>query len=261
MKFKGNFINGTFILPRKNVRSLISQDPGDLDHPVGEFTFSASAAEEAVKVANAAFPKWSSLNPKQRCQYLTQFQEALKKRARELGILISQEMGKPLKESLMEVDRMIVRIDISRSREIHLLESEQHLLRKGLVGHLKYRPRGVLAVLSPFNLPAYLASYQVFTALLWGNTVVLKPSELTPFVGQFLAGLWREARLPRGVFNLVQGGRDVGQKLVTHPALAGVFFTGSWQTGSKIQELVKPHPQKICALEMGGKNAALILTN
>lgn len=259
MKFKGNFIGGRFILPSAHSESFVSEDPGNLDHPLGEWTASPDAIPSAVAAAREAFPKWRALGATGRGQYLLRFQRTLKKHEKNLALLISREMGKVLEESRGEVSRMLAKIDISLKEEPALLPANQHEVEKGIVGRCHYRPRGVLAILSPFNLPAYLASSHIFPALYAGNTVVLKPSEVTPFVGQFLADLWKEAGIPKGVFNLLQGGSTVGRALVAHSGIDGVIFTGSWETGSNIQKALLEEPEKICALEMGGKNASIVL--
>jgi len=95
-------------------------------------------------------------------------------------------------------------------------------------------------------------------ALASGNTVIFKPSEKTPASAQKLAECFQHAQFPKGVFNLVQGGADIAQSLVTHPAVQGVFFTGSYETGLKLKKQILPYPDKILALEMGGKNSAVI---
>lgn len=256
--FKGNFIDGKFVLPSTGFERTLSEDPGDLDHPVGEFTFSEAEADAAVRAARRAFGSWSKRTTKERAAYLIRFKKVLKAQASQFAQLISREMGKVLSESKAEVVRVIAKVDSARHEEMDLMRSTEHQIEKGVVGRLRFRPRGVVAILSPFNVPAYLASAQIIPALVHGNTVVYKPSELTPFVGQFIASLWKETGLPKGVFNLVQGRGAVGQALVGHRDVEVVVFTGSWATGSKIAEGISNEPQKLCALEMGGKNSAIV---
>lgn len=259
MKFLGNFSNGRFVKPARGAKRLVSEDPGNLGYPVGEILFSTAAVDEAVSAARKAFPGWSSLSPEEREAYLVRFQRVLRAYVKELALLITHEMGKPLGESELEVQRILGKIDTVRKYELNLVSQSSHPLDGGVTAVLRYRPRGVVAILSPFNLPAHLAISPALSALATGNTVVLKPSELTPFVGQFLAELWQKAGLPKGVFNLVQGPGEVGKALVSHPGIDAIIFTGSWQTGSKIQAEVQKQPRKVCALEMGGKNSALVL--
>jgi succinylglutamic semialdehyde dehydrogenase len=116
----------------------------------------------------------------------------------------------------------------------------------------------VLAVLGPFNFPAHLPNGHVVPALATGNCVVFKPSDLAPAVGEWLWRCYRDAGLPPGVFELVQGRADTGRALALHPDVAGVLFTGSHAVGRALEEATLDQPGKLLALEMGGKNAMLV---
>ena len=258
MKYRGNFIGGRFILPRKNLRELLSEDPGDLDHPVGSFQTSESAVHEAVLAAKSAFWRWSALSYKKRAQFISRFGRLLKKRAPDIALLITRETGKTLEESKLEVERVIAKCVTAQKFEPNLIQSQTFPVSPDLVGTVRFRPLGVMAILSPFNVPASISMSQTISALLSGATVVLKPSELTPFVAQELIRLWQETGLPKGVLNLVQGAGGVGKALTSDPDVGGILFTGSWETGSRIQTLLLKSPEKFCALEMGGKNAAIV---
>ena len=122
-----------------------------------------------------------------------------------------------------------------------------------------YEPRGVLAVLGPFNFPAHLPNGHIAPALATGNCVVFKPSERTPAVGHRIAELWRRAGLPEGVLELVQGGAETGRLLATHGGVDGLLFTGSWAVGRSLQQACLDQPGKLLALELGGKNAIVVL--
>ncbi len=122
----------------------------------------------------------------------------------------------------------------------------------------RYKPHGVCVVLGPFNFPAHLPNGHIVPALIAGNTIVFKPSEITPAVGAWMVQKWQQAGLPNGVLNLVQGGREVGQSLSTHPEIDGLFFTGSSAAGKALHRTFAEHPQKILALEMGGNNPLIV---
>jgi succinylglutamic semialdehyde dehydrogenase len=254
---KGDFIGGRFVRPRGG-HVLVSEDPGDLGRPVGEVRFSEASAAEAARAARAAFPKWSALPLKCRAAYLGRFGAALRRRGAALAELVTREMGKSLVESRAEIERVLVKIKIALRYETALVREVRHEAGPGLRGVLTFRPRGVVAVLSPFNVPVHLLASQAISALLTGNTVVAKPSEITPFTGEAVAGLFHEAGLPPGVFNLVQGDGRTGRALVEDPRVDAIFFTGSWETGMRIQAALAAEPRKLCALEMGGKNAAIV---
>ena len=258
--FRGDYVQGRFLLRRitGSVRRK-NLDPGDLDRPLGEFWFAKANVAPAVEAAARAFPKWRDLGQRRRGSYLTTFYRAIFRRRRELAHLITRQMGKPLWEAEQEVARFLDRIQLTRTQAPQLLSDYTVQMEGGLRGECRYKPRGPLAVLGPFNFPAHLPGGQILPALLLGNTVVFKPSELTPLVGQFIAECWQEAKLPAGVFNLVQGDGAVGKELMLHPKIRGVLFTGSRATGLAIQGFLAQHPEKLVALEMGGKNAAIVL--
>jgi len=128
----------------------------------------------------------------------------------------------------------------------------------GVNGYIKYKPRGVMAVVGPFNFPAHLPNGHIIPALASGNTVVFKPSDLTPAVGQLMAQLFDKAGFPEGVFNLVHGKANVGERLVLSELVDGVLFTGSYEVGLKIKQATMGQYWKILALEMGGKNASIV---
>lgn len=128
----------------------------------------------------------------------------------------------------------------------------------GVDGVVTHMARGVMAVLGPFNFPGHLPNGHIVPALATGNTVVFKPSELTPMVGQLMAQLFEKAEFPKGVFNLVQGEGETGKRLVADENVDGILFTGSYETGLKIKQKTVEQYWKILALEMGGKNATIV---
>ncbi len=123
---------------------------------------------------------------------------------------------------------------------------------------LRHRPHGVMAVFGPYNFPGHLPNGHIVPALLAGNTVVFKPSELTPGVAELTVRLWEKAGLPDGVINLVQGGSDTGKCLARHPLIDGLFFTGSSTVGHLLHKQFGGQPEKILALEMGGNNPLIV---
>ncbi|BBU83498.1 hypothetical protein EIMP300_48980 [Escherichia coli] len=123
---------------------------------------------------------------------------------------------------------------------------------------LRHRPHGVLAVFGPYNFPGHLPNGHIVPALLAGNTIIFKPSELTPWSGEAVMRLWQQAGLLPGVLNLVQGGRETGQALSALEDLDGLLFTGSANTGYQLHRQLSGQPEKILALEMGGNNPLII---
>jgi succinylglutamic semialdehyde dehydrogenase len=123
---------------------------------------------------------------------------------------------------------------------------------------LRHKPHGVVAVFGPYNFPGHLPNGHIVPALLAGNTVVFKPSELTPKVAELMLKCWDKAGLPQGVINLVQGEVETGKALASHPQIDGLFFTGSSRTGHILHEQYAGLPGKILALEMGGNNPLIV---
>lgn len=218
---------------------------------------SAQQVDQAVQAARRAFPQWRETAFEQRVAALQKFAAAVQKQQTELAILISRENGKPLWDAQTEVAAMIGKIAISinawqqRTGELQKNTAQGELL-------LRHKPHGVVAVFGPFNFPAHLPNGHIVPALLAGNCVLFKPSELTPAVAEFTLRCWQAAGLPNGVLNLLQGSRETGAALAQHPQLDGLFFTGSAQTGHYLHQQWGGQPHKILALEMGGNNPLIV---
>jgi succinylglutamic semialdehyde dehydrogenase len=218
----------------------------------------------AVAAARRAFPGWSLLAVEKRVEYLMGFAEILRKEKSSsdpavatLPLIISQETGKPYWESLTELDAMINKVGLS----IQALKERRSPAVQATAAQTtatRYKPHGVVAVLGPFNFPGHLPNGHIVPALLAGNTVVFKPSELTPWAGERMVQLWEQAGLPAGVLNLVQGARETGGALASNAGIDGLFFTGSVAAGRALNRILADEPQKILALEMGGNNPLVV---
>lgn len=213
--------------------------------------------DAAVRAARAAFPAWRRLPVAQRREIIESFGKLLDEHKEELAHQIGLETGKPLWESRTEVAAMIGKIAIS-SRAY----DERTGVREDDVagGHavLRHRPHGLVAVFGPYNFPGHLPNGHIVPALLAGNVVVFKPSELTPGVAELTVWLWQKAGLPDGVLNLVQGDAATGMALAGHPGIDGLFFTGSSTVGHLLHQQFGGQPEKILALEMGGNNPLIV---
>lgn len=211
----------------------------------------------ACSVARQAFKPWARLSLDSRVMIIKHFSHQLEKNKQELAITISQETGKPLWESLTEVQSMIAKVDISIQSYIERTGTSS-IENNGTRSSLRHRPHGVLAVFGPYNFPGHLPNGHIVPALLAGNTIVFKPSELTPYTAQKTIELWHKAGLPQGVLNLIQGGKHTGEALANPDLIDGLLFTGSAQVGHILHKKFSTHPEKILALEMGGNNALII---
>jgi succinylglutamic semialdehyde dehydrogenase len=218
---------------------------------------SAEQVEAAVQAARAAFPAWASRSLDERIALLEQFATTLKAHTDELARTIGEETGKPLWESATEVTSMANKVAISvQSYRERTGEKSGPLADATAV--LRHKPHGVVAVFGPYNFPGHLPNGHIVPALLAGNTVVFKPSELTPKVAELTVKCWIEAGLSAGVLNLVQGARETGVALAANNGIDGLFFTGSSRTGNLLHNQFAGRPEKILALEMGGNNPLIV---
>ncbi|MCH7307537.1 succinylglutamate-semialdehyde dehydrogenase [Acinetobacter sp. NIPH 1852] len=218
---------------------------------------SAADVEQACDAARKAFPAWARLALEQRIAVVERFAALLEQNKNQLAEVISQETSKPLWETLTEVQAMIGKVAIS-IRAYHQRTGFSETEMPDGVASLRHRPHGVLAVFGPYNFPGHLPNGHIVPALIAGNTVVFKPSELTPWTAEETAKLWQQAGLPKGVLNVVQGGRHTGEALAAAEQIDGLLFTGSANTGYHLHKQMAGTPEKILALEMGGNNALII---
>jgi succinylglutamic semialdehyde dehydrogenase len=211
----------------------------------------------AVAAARAAFPGWAQRSLDERIVVLEAFANSLKTHADELAQCIGEETGKPLWESATEVTTMVNKIAISiQSYRERTGEKSGPLADATAV--LRHKPHGVVAVFGPYNFPGHLPNGHIVPALLAGNAVIFKPSELTPKVAELTVKCWIEAGLPAGVLNLLQGARETGVALAADAGIDGLFFTGSSGTGNLLHKQFAGRPDKILALEMGGNNPLVV---
>lgn len=210
----------------------------------------------AVAKARTAAALWGTTRLDDRIEIATRFKAVVNDRADAFARLIATETGKPLWETKTEVASVAAKVDISIQAQ-----AERTGMRSGSVGGvrqvLRHKPHGVLAVLGPYNFPAHLPNGHIVPALLAGNTIVFKPSELTPAVADFMVACWAAAGLPEGVVNVVHGGGDTGRDLAAAD-IDGLLFTGSAGVGAALARQFAETPGKILALEMGGNNPLIV---
>ncbi|HGY3716969.1 TPA: succinylglutamate-semialdehyde dehydrogenase [Citrobacter gillenii] len=217
----------------------------------------ATQVAQACRAARAAFAGWARQPFSVRQAVVEKFATLLESNKAELTTIIARETGKPRWEAATELTAMINKIAIS-VKAYHTRTGEQHNELPDGAATLRHRPHGVLAVFGPYNFPGHLPNGHIVPALLAGNTLIFKPSELTPWTGEAVTKLWEQAGLPAGVLNLVQGGRETGQALSALEDLDGLLFTGSANTGYQLHRQLSGQPEKILALEMGGNNPLII---
>jgi len=220
-------------------------------------TATAEQVDGAVTAAREAFYSWADKTFAERLAIVKTFAETLKEHSEELAIAIAQETGKPLWETRTEAGAMVGKIAISEKAFLERTGDVENPMPQGRA-MIRHKPHGVVAVFGPYNFPGHLPNGHIVPALLAGNTVVFKPSELTPAVAELTLKLWQKAGLPAGVINLVQGEVETGKALASHKGIDGLFFTGSSRTGHILHEQFAGQPGKILALEMGGNNPLIV---
>lgn len=213
--------------------------------------------DRAVASARREFGEWSALPLDTRIEIVRRFAALLTERKESLAHAIGRETGKPLWEARTEVAAMAAKVAISVTA-YHERTGEKRVPMADGTAVLRHRPHGVVAVFGPYNFPGHLPNGHIVPALIAGNTVVFKPSELAPEVARATVEVWREAGLPAGVLNLVQGEKDTGVALANHRQIDGLFFTGSSDTGTLLHKQFGGRPEIVLALEMGGNNPLIV---
>lgn len=254
---RGDYIWGSWTKPERVDGYIVGVNPGDRSDVLGRFPFSESSVGDAVECAMRGLVTWRRVGRVERSKALRKFRDLMQKHADRYAALVTRETGKPLWETRQEVHASVRAVDL-------LLEDGLALLEPRILNEREarsdFRPRGVVAILVPYNTPLMIGTLHACAALLAGNTIVLKPSKFTPGVGQAIAELFDKCKLPRGVVNLVQGsGSSIGNKLVTHPGIDSLLFSGAYATAVEIRKATVERPELPVMFQCGGKGAALVV--
>ncbi|MEE6281953.1 aldehyde dehydrogenase family protein [Georgenia sp. MJ170] len=251
-----NYIGGQFV-PAAEHRANIN--PSDTADVVGMFP--RSTAEElsaAVSAAKEAQPGWARTSPQARADVLERIAAAILAQAAELGDLLAREEGKTLREAVGEVTRAGHIFRFFSGEALRMAGSRQPSTREGVTVNITREPLGVVGIITPWNFPIAIPAWKTAPAIAYGNTVVLKPAELTPASTHALARIMHEAGLPAGVFNIVMGqGSVLGDALLDHPDLDAITFTGSENVGVQLAETAARRLMP-AQLELGGKNPLVV---
>ena len=222
---------------------------------------SASDVDAAVAAAAQAFPAWSTLPAAERSQWLLKLAALVERDLEKLAHAESVDNGKPVDLARrLDIPRAVSNLRFFAAAATQFA-SESHAMEEGAINYTLRSPLGVVGCISPWNLPLYLFTWKIAPALAAGNTVVAKPSELTPMTAYLLSELCIEAGLPAGVLNVVHGlGPKTGVHMVEHPGIKAVSFTGGTKTGGDIAARAAPRFKKL-SLELGGKNPVLVFAD
>ncbi len=259
MKHCRHFIDGTLRDPVGD-RWLDVHEPATGQVLAQVAAGDASDVDAAVAAAQKAFPQWSALPNDVRARWIEALADALEERLEAFAQAESCDTGKPIQLTReVEIPRAIANLRFFAHAATQS-SSESHHGQAGLNYTLR-QPLGVVATISPWNLPLYLFTWKIAPALAAGNTVVAKPSEVTPLSATLLAKLMAKIGFPPGVLNVVHGlGNEVGEPLVSHPAVKAISFTGSTAVGRRIAGLCADSLKKV-SLELGGKNPTLVFAD
>ncbi|OON42074.1 aldehyde dehydrogenase [Izhakiella australiensis] len=232
-------------------------NPACPEEQTGRYTFTSPAELEAViAAASSAQQAWGALPQIERLAHVSNFVTAIEQRKEEIARAIVLEQGKPLKEALGEVSKSCGEARMMMAFGSQPLGMIMPSARAGWTNSVRYRPLGVVAAITPWNFPVLTPMRKLAPALIFGNAIILKPSEFTPAAACLIASC-ADDTLPAGVFQLITGDAVIGAQLVSHPQVDGITFTGSVAVGKKIYQQAATHLAKV-SLELGGKNAAII---
>ena len=255
-----NYIGGEW-QAAGNGATFEDRNPADHNDLIGTFPQSdANDAAQAIASAKAAFPAWSGLTGAARGAFLHKAADILERRLEDVASALSREEGKLLWESRGETTRGVVLLRYYASEGLHAVgEVLPSAMNPQTLLLTKRVPLGVVGLITPWNFPVAIPIWKAAPALVYGNTVVLKPASLAPLTAALIAEVFHEAGMPPGVFNVVHGpGRAVGETLITHPDVSAISFTGSCEVGGRIAA-ASAETGKKCQLEMGGKNPVLVM--
>ncbi|MEO0325174.1 MAG: aldehyde dehydrogenase family protein, partial [Myxococcota bacterium] len=251
----GDYVDGAFRTAERADDEIVLRSPADQADVSAVHPVALPHVAQAVDAARRAFPAWWRLGEDARRAHLRAYQAELRAHEEDIALAIAREVGKPLWEARTEARALAGKVDL-------MLGEGAELTRDRAVegaGEVRYRPHGVLAVLGPFNFPAHLPNGQIVPGLLHGNTVVFKPSDKAPSAATWMARCMDAAGVPPGVFNVVQGRVPTAQALARHDEVDGILFTGSAAVGKALLAENADRPGRMVALELGGKNASIVL--
>ena len=257
MALKAHLIAGEWVEGRDGQDNV---NPSDLSDVIDTYARAdAGLTGRAIAAAKAAFPSWSRVSPQVRFDVLDKAADEILARKAELGELLAREEGKTKAEGVLEAARAGQIFKFIAGETIRFGGDKNASVRPGVEVEVTREPMGVVGLITPWNFPIAIPAWKIAPALAYGNTVVMKPADLTPGCAWALADLLKRAGAPDGVFNLVMGrGSVVGEAILTSPDVDAVSFTGSVDTGRHVATTCAARLAKF-QLEMGSKNPLVVL--
>ena len=255
-----NYIDGGFYAPvSRNYIDNINPATGEVIGLIPESN--EKDVTEAVAAAKKAFPLWSVMPAEKRFQVLNKIAELIDANLDALALAETTDNGKPLWLSKkVDIPRASANFRFFATGIMHF-STDSHNMEDKAINYTLRQPLGIVACISPWNLPLYLFTWKIAPALAAGNCVIAKPSEVTPVTAYLLSHICKEAGLPDGVLNIIHGtGNITGEAIIRHPDIKAISFTGSTRAGERIASVAAPRFKKL-SLELGGKNPNIIFAD
>lgn len=250
-----NYISGKLTKNGHRTMEVICPSDGKIISTVPMSTM--KDLDEAVNSAKEAFPGWSAIPIKERVQVFYRYKTLLEKNLKELAELTHIENGKTMDESIAEVEKSIELTEFACSLP-QLVGGEIMEVSSGVECRIEYKPIGVVASIAPFNFPHMVPHWTIPNAIALGNCMILKPSELVPISANRIAEMLKEAGLPDGVFNVVNGDREIVEAICDHPGIEAVSFVGSTKVAKIVYKRATSNLKRCIALG-GAKNHLIVL--
>jgi succinylglutamic semialdehyde dehydrogenase len=259
MMLRDTYYNGEFHKTRSKDEVISKVCPADINKKLWVANVDYSQIDAVIESAITGFETWRKTRFEERINYLKKYADLAIKNKEKIAMAIALETGKPLWESETEASAIAAKVNVTINDSLKRIEQETiKEVLPHIDGHTIKKPIGPTLVIGPFNFPCHLANGQILSSLLAGNSIIFKPSEKTIYSSQLLIELFHEAGFPKGVVNFINGTVHTTQSLLKHPAVKGIYFTGSLAVGKKILESVGTDITKLVALELGGKNATIL---
>ncbi|WP_419893461.1 CoA-acylating methylmalonate-semialdehyde dehydrogenase [Oceanobacillus kimchii] len=256
-KHMQNYINGKWVDAKSGKQEVIPNPA--TGETIATVTISdVEDVDMAVAAAKEVFPKWSDTPVPNRTRYLLDYWKLLQDNKQELAKIITLENGKSLRDAQGEVQRGIEVVELATSTPSMMMGDALPSIAKGIDGSIWRYPLGVVAGITPFNFPMMVPLWMFPLAIACGNTFVLKTSERTPILAERLVELFYEAGFPKGVLNLVHGGKEVVNRFLTHPDIEAISFVGSEPVAKHVYQTGTAHGKRVQALA-GAKNHAVVM--
>lgn len=250
-----NYVGGKFSIATEKKLDVFSPLTGKVISSVP--LSSAEHLDAAVKSAAAAFPAWSATPIKERVQVFYRYKTLLEKNMHELSVLVHEENGKTMEEAKAEVEKSIELTEFACSLP-QLISGELLEVSKGVECRVEHKPLGVVSSIAPFNFPNMVPHWTIPNAIALGNCLILKPSEQVPISSNRIASLLQEAGLPAGVFNIVNGDREIVEAICDHPGISAVSFVGSTKVAKIVYRRATGNLKRCVALG-GAKNHLIVM--